>query len=331
MNIQKDGKTLYFSDEEISNETNGEKKVFVTKRINGKESHVKVNKKTEKTLQPDSFNFDNEIVIGVDKLEKKERDKKNNKKSNSSRKKRKKLISKKKVTVFISSILLIGVVIVFLLAAPVFNITKIEVDGNKSVSKENIINLSGLKKGENIFKLGSKVNEKIKENKYIEKVNVKRVFPNTVKIMVQEREIKYQINLINSYVYIDKNGYILENSSLKKEVPTIVGLKITENELINKRRLESEDLEKLGKINKIIESGKSINLDKIITEVNCSQNEYVLYLESKNKKIYIGDTVNLINKMLYIQKILEKEDGKTGTIFVNGDISSGFKPYFREE
>jgi len=35
--------------------------------------------------------------------------------------------------------------------------------------------------------------------------------------------------------------------------------------------------------------------------------------------------------MLYIQRILENEEGKTGTIFVNGNLSSGFKPYFREE
>ena len=45
MNISKDGKTLYFSDEEIDSETNGEKKVFVTKRINGQESHVKAEKR----------------------------------------------------------------------------------------------------------------------------------------------------------------------------------------------------------------------------------------------------------------------------------------------
>ena len=52
MNISKDGKTLYFSDEEIDNETNGEKKVFVTKRINGKESHVKVRESNLETDTP---------------------------------------------------------------------------------------------------------------------------------------------------------------------------------------------------------------------------------------------------------------------------------------
>lgn len=102
--------------------------------------------------------------------------------------------------------------------------------------------------------------------------------------------------------------------------------------MLNKERLKTEDLEKLNKIAKIMEAAKTINIDNLITEINTeNENDYILYLESKNKKIYIGDTSNLTNKMLYIQRILENEEGKNGSAFVNGDISSGFKPYFREE
>ena len=216
-----------------------------------------------------------------------------------------------------------------MLKAPIFNVAKIEVVGNNIVTKENIINISGIKVGENIFKYGNKNENKIKENKYVDDAVINKIYPNTIKIDIKEREIKYQINLINSFVYIDKNGYILENSTIKKEVPIIVGFTINENDLLNKERLEKIDLEKLSKINKIVESSKTINIENLITEINI-ENEYVLYLESKSKKIYIGDASNLINKMLYVQKILEKEEGKAGTIFVNGDITAGFKPFFRE-
>lgn len=79
MNISKDGKTLYFSDEEINSETNGEKKVFVTKRINGKESHVKA-EKTKKIenkeipeFQEEIFNFNSEKVLGVNTQKKKKK------------------------------------------------------------------------------------------------------------------------------------------------------------------------------------------------------------------------------------------------------------------
>ena len=189
-----------------------------------------------------------------------------------------------------------------------------------------------MKKGENIFRFNNSVIQNIKENSYIESVEVKRKLPGTVLISIKERDIKYQINLINSYTYIDKNGYILENSTIKKEVPVLVGLEIKEDEMLSKERLKTEDLEKLNKTSKIMEAAKAINIENIITEINTeNENEYIIYIESKSKKIYIGDTTNLTNKMLYVQRILENEEGKSGSAFVNGDIRSGFKPYFREE
>ena len=376
MNISKDGKTLYFSDEEIDSETNGEKKVFVTKRINGQESHVKAEKRKnigkhleDTTKQKDFeinddeiFSFNSEMVLGVNSSdEKEEKTKARRKKSkikkeknkekpktkdrfveqteqptklktSKKRNKSKKKKINKKVIGFFSIIILIAIIVVLALTAPIFNITDITVNGNNQVSTNMIINLSGLRKGENIFKFNSAVEQKIKENTYIESVNIKRKLPGTVIISVEERTVKYQINLINSYVYIDKNGYILENSSEKKDVPVIVGLSIKEDEMLNEKRLKTEDLEKLNDIIKIIDSAKTINIDNLITEINTENKEnYVLYLESKGKKINLGDTSNLTNKMLYVKKILEKEEGKTGSAFVNGDLSAGFKPYFREE
>ena len=310
------------------------------------------------------FSFNSEMVLGVNSSDekeektkarrkkskvKKEKTKKNPKtkertkekleeqseqptkpRTSKKRKKSKKKKINKKVIGFFSIIILISIIVVLALTAPIFNITDITVNGNNQVSTNMIINLSGLRKGENIFKFNSTVEQKIKENTYIESVNIKRKLPGTVIISVKERTVKYQINLIN--VYIDKNGYILENSSEKKDVPVIVGLSIKEDEMLNEKRLKTEDLEKLNDIIKIIDSAKTINVDNLITEINTENKEnYVLYLESKGKKINIGDTSNLTNKMLYVKKILEKEEGKTGSAFVNGDLSAGFKPYFREE
>ena len=338
MEINKDGRTLYFSDEEIDNETNGQKKVFVTKRINGKESHHKA-KKPKKELKEDKFNFNDEIVIGVNIIEDEDKSSKN-KSKNKPKKKNKKIrekkkhrknINKKVIAVF-STIIIGAIVVIFSLTAPIFNITKIEIIGNSKIATEEIKSLSGLKIGENIFKFNNSVSLNIKQNPYVETAEIERVLPGTVKIKIKEREVKYQINLINSYAYIDKFGYILENSTVKKEITTIVGLKITEEELLNKPRLEGEDIETLNNIVKITEAAKVINIDNIITEINTeNENDYILFIESEAKKIYIGDSSNLTNKMLYIQKILENEKGKSGTAYVNGDMASGFKPYFREE
>ena len=344
MEINKDGRTLYFSDEELDNETTGEKKVFVTKRINGKESHVKAskikkeNKKESKkdikkeNERKEKFNFNDEIVIGVNFIRPEKNEEEEKKENKKNKKKKKKNKYNVKLITFASCFLLVIASVIFALTAPIFNIAKIEVTGNSKVQEENIKSLSRLKIGENIFKFNSSVISNIKENAYIKNVEVKRALPDTVKIEVTEREVKYQINLINSYVYIDKYGYILENSAEKKAVPTIVGLKITEDDLMKKTRLEGKDIETLNKILKITEAAKIINIDNIITEINTENDtDYVLYIESEAKTIYIGDTTNLTNKMLYIQKILQNEKGKSGKVFVNKDMTTGFKPYFREE
>ena len=141
MNINKDGKTLYFSDEEIENDTNGEKKVFVAKRINGKETHGKAKK--SKHMKEDfdetkKFNFNDEIVIGVTdvqdekeqksnkKNKKKKRYRKNEKINNEKSKRRKKKKINKKLVTFFSSIILIIAVAIFVLITPIFNITNIK-------------------------------------------------------------------------------------------------------------------------------------------------------------------------------------------------------------
>ena len=237
MNISKDGKVLYFSDEEIDNETNGEKKVFVTKRINGKESHVKVRKsdskttaKQDKTAAKDDFFFNNEIIIGLNKEDEinakpKKESKKTNKKQSKKEKikeskkekrknskskpkhydyeepqnrklnkqKHKKKKSKKLILTIFSIIILIAVITIFSLTAPIFNITDIQVEGNEKIATDTIISLSGLKKGENIFKFNNSIIGNIKENNYIESVKISRKLPGTIKITVQERKGLHQV------------------------------------------------------------------------------------------------------------------------------------------
>ena len=249
---------------------------------------------------------------------------------------KKNIKKKRKKTGLRKLILLIFIIIaivVFSLITPIFNITKIEVKGNNKVESETIISLSGLSEGENIFRnKKSKIIKKIQENSYIKKVTIKRNLPGTVEIDIQEREVAYQIKLIDGYIYIDNQGYILENSSQKENVPIIDGIETSQDELLNGKRLNKNDLTKLNIVLKIMESAKTIEIENLITSIDIKEpNEYKLYLKKENKCIYLGDGTNLNNKILYIQTMLKEEKKNPGIIFVNGNISEGFKPYFREQ
>ena len=249
---------------------------------------------------------------------------------------KKKAHKKKKKNKLRKRILLLAIIIagmtIFAMITPIFNITEIKVVDNTKIEKETIISLSRLTIGENIFKnLKSKVETNIKENPYIEDVTMKRIFPGTVELKIKEREIDYQIEIIDGYVYIDNQGYILENNSKKAEVPILQGMRTSQDELLNGKRLNIEDLNKLNTIIKIMDSAKAIKIEDLITTINVENtNQYILYLKIKKKYIYLGDASNLNNRMLYVQIILEQEENE-GTIFIDGDLNDGFKPYFREK
>lgn len=306
----------------------------------------KVNKKTKsnnvsvRNKNNELFDFDKEIVIGMPRIsDDKEKNRKNKKTSVNTNKnkqnvkkkltkqqqiaiKRKKAILKI-VKVLTLIIVLIGVGI-YVALSPLFNIKEINVTGNSKLSKEEIISLSELKTGENTFKVSKKnIKNKVKANAYIENVKIRRKLPDKVEIIVVERVATYMIPFANSYIYINNQGYMLEITSQKAEMPAIVGISTPEEELHEGQRLISEDLVKLGEVLQIMESANANELVDLITKIDISnRQDYILTLEEEKKAIHLGDVSNLSTKMAYVKKILNDEKGVEGEILVNTDLTN---------
>ena len=224
--------------------------------------------------------------------------------------------------------------IIYAMLSPIFNITNIYVEGNLKISSETIISLSGLSINENIFKFRtSDIIDKIKENAYIDKVEIKRKFPDAVEINVYEREATFALEFGNGYAYINNQGYILEITDSNAEFPILEGYKTTTEEIKEGNRLIETDLENLGDVLKIMEAAKSVdaNISDLITRIDISDNSnYILTLVKEKKKVYLGDTTNLSEKMLWIDKFLELEKKYEGTIYLNVNLNNE-TPYFREK
>ena len=192
--------------------------------------------------------------------------------------------------------------------------------------------MSGINIGKNIFQISKKeVANNIKENSYINNVEIKRILPGTLKLDVEERKIAYQVKVINSYVYLDYQGYILEVSSKKEKVPLVEGFTTNQDTLLNGKRLYNNDIKLLRAILRIMETAKTSEIDNLISKISVKNNEYILELSKENKLVYLGYATDLTNRMTYVKIIVDKEKGKTGKVFVDKDINNGFKPYFREE
>ena len=164
-------------------------------------------------------------------------------------------------------------------------------------------------------------------------MEIKRKFPDTVKISVQERTATYMLTYGNAYVYINNQGYILEITSKKGDFPIIEGYETPTEQIVEGNRLSLEDLEKLNDVLKIMEaiSSGTNGIEEEITKINIEdKTNYILTLEKEKKTIYLGDATNLSNKILWINRLIEEEKKHEGIIYLNVNLNTDL-PYFREK
>ena len=316
----------------FSNETSITIEESKEKKKKTKERQKRIKQKKQK--QKNQFDLDNETVIGM--TNKNNQKIKNNKNKNKASKQARFERKKKKIKKFLKFLTLVFVIIggfVFAFVSPIFNINEITVKNNNQIATETIISLSELQKDQNIFRFSrNKIEDQIRTNPYIESVTVKRKIPNRIEITVEERTKNYNVEFLNGYAYINNQGYILEISEQKLDMPVIQGVSTEEEQIVAGNRLNSDDLEKLETVIQIMNICKNYELDNKITSINISnKNNYELFIESEKKTIEIGDKSNLSNKMLYVPAIIEENKNKEGTIYLNGDINDNFRPRFREK
>ena len=302
--------------------------------------NAKSNKITNPNKESNLFDFDKEIVIGMPKIPETKQQKNERKNKNISNNKKKpavtKKISKKQemaikkrklILKIIRTIVLIGILIgtlIYILLSPLFNIKDVTVTGNNKLSRKEIISLSEIRTEENIFKTSKNdIKNKIKTNPYVENVKIRRKLPDKVEIIVVERVATYMLPFANSYVYINNQGYMLEITSQKANLPIITGFSTPEENLHEGERLLSEDLVKLGEVLQIIESANANGIQELITKIDISnRQDYTIMLEKEKKLVHMGDVSNLSTKMSYINKIIQDEAGIEGEIFVNTDLTN---------
>ena len=224
--------------------------------------------------------------------------------------------------------LIIGAIIV--IYSPMFNIKSIEVEGNERLSKDKIIEISGLKNDVNMFKYTKiQIANSLTKNAYIESVEVTRKLPGTIGIKVTERHPTYMLQFADSFVYINNQGYILEISNERIDTPIIVGFKTDLNNIKPGNRVDIEDLKQLNMVIKIMGICEDNDITGVVTKVDVSNpKNYTLILEGQGKTVYLGDGNELTSRILYLKAILESSEGKEGIIFLNVDLNTQ-KAYFR--
>ena len=244
---------------------------------------------------------------------------------------RKRKKRRKKVIVFV---VFFGIIagLLGVACSPIFSIKNVEISGNDHVSETEIRNLLNIKESDNLFlTFNFIIKKRLEPNAYIKDVNVRRKLPNTLSVEVKEREIEFVFAKEDTYYYFDKDGKFLEKSTqpIMGKIE-IKGYKTDVDKLEINDTFSDEDMKRLEDINEIIKIANKQQIADLITYIDVSdQKDFRLYLQTENKIVHMGNMEMLEDKMLFVKKILEKEKGNSGEIFVNRDLNK-YDPYFRQ-
>lgn len=184
---------------------------------------------------------------------------------------RKKVKRKNIIKILMFFIILISVLITLCLKLSYFNVKKIEVTGNKNVTKEEIIKLSKISQGNNIFYINLKESRtNLLKNTNIMDVHIKRIFPSKIVITVKERDAVFYIQKDSKYLIIDKDGIVIEEKDNIDNLK-LVGLEgIEAKEALAGAKIPVEDKRVIQLIGKITELYNN-NISKYsITSANVS-------------------------------------------------------------
>jgi len=122
-------------------------------------------------------------------------------------------------------LLLILLVAFILLKSPLFEVRCLEVKGNKLLSGEEIKEVSGIKLGDNIFKLDfEEAGMKIKRLPMVKDVYIERHLPAGIVIEVEERNPVSLLATETGLAVVDADGVYLREGSIDGKLPVITGV-----------------------------------------------------------------------------------------------------------
>jgi cell division protein FtsQ len=113
-----------------------------------------------------------------------------------------------------------------LFASDYFKVDRILVENNSRIGRDEILALSDIRAGSNIFELDLKrVSHRIEENPWISSAKVRRLFPDQLVIRVEERVPRAIVGLDCLY-YLDASGHVFKQLEKgdRLDFPMVTGI-----------------------------------------------------------------------------------------------------------
>lgn len=244
------------------------------------------------------------------------------------------MYKKRKIGVIVLILLIVCIVILIgaFVIKSIYTVETVYVEGNMHYSEEEIkeIVMDGpLGLGNNSLYLSVKYRSKgVKNIPFVDVMDVNVLAPDTIKITVYEKVLTGYVKCLDSFMYFDKDGCVVESSGIRTAgVPQITGLEFDHIVLDQTLPVENQDI-----FNKILVLTKLLNKYSLVADrLHFNQSgEVVAYFGTV--KVALGnDSARLEDKVMILPGLLEHLQGKKGILQMQTYDESGGKYIFKPE
>ncbi len=228
-------------------------------------------------------------------------------------KKKKRARAKRRLIVFLFLFVCVGIIFT-VLKAPVFNVKGIMCVGQQELSEEEIIKIAGAKTGVNIFTTGVKIMKRnLAENPLIAESNVRRIFPDKIKIWVREAKPVLMAEMGSSIILADKKGQIIKTIEKERIQQSISAAKLDGFEPASNIPGESiykKDDAVHSKISECAEILERLGMLEKVTKISASDLSDIRIDYEDRLNILLGDYENMDYRLTFIKKVISENLSK---------------------
>ena len=199
-------------------------------------------------------------------------------------------------------LLLASFVGVVYIGTEMFQVKTIVVTGNQQVGYGEIVKMSGISLGQNIFKIDRAViEERIETNPYLDVLSVNFKYPDEVIINIKERTPAAVIPYLGSYIVINDEGYVLEIHRALDDIsyPLIQGL--TLKGCSKGKMVAVVDSYQIKAFRLILEELYKQELQDVISEIFMDDPNDIYMISRKGTIIRLGQAVELKDKLKWLR------------------------------
>lgn len=245
---------------------------------------------------------------------------------------------KRKIKRFLTGFIIfsvIAIISVVLSLTVFFKTEKIVVTGETRYSREEIIKLSGIETGENIFLCDKAAASKkiVDALPYVEKANVDFVIPNAITIEIIEEVPSYAVGYSDGYYIMGENGRILEKTEENYDkLPIVQGTEITSNVVGEYAGFTNENVTSI--MAELVRILDAYNFDNI-TVIDVTNTADIKFVYDDRITVVIGIPEEISYKVKTAQTIINEKLDPNNTGLIKGRLDVSMcnetkKSYFNE-